>query len=87
MAKRVPLGMHRMPSGRMMKDSAMHRGAMAPRKWIRGAIDHPGALRRTLKVPEGKLIPAKKLERASQQSGVTGRRARLAQTMRKLGNK
>jgi len=54
------------------------------RKWIKGAIKHPGALRRTLKVKKGKKIPASKLRAAAKKGGVTGRRARLALTLRRM---
>ena len=53
-------------------------------KWIKKAIKKPGALRKSLKVKAGKTIPAKKLEAAAKKPGVTGRRARLAMTLRKL---
>jgi hypothetical protein len=51
-------------------------------KWIQGAIKHKGALRETLGVPEGKKIPAKKLNAAAKKPGITGQRARLAKTLR-----
>ena len=54
-------------------------------KWIQKAIKKPGALRETLGVKKGEKIPAGKLEEASKKKGVTGRRARLAQTLKKLG--
>ena len=54
------------------------------RNWIAGAIKHPGALRRSLKVKKGKKIPAKVLNRAAKKKGKLGRRARLAKTLRKL---
>jgi hypothetical protein len=53
--------------------------------WIQEAIKHPGALHKQLGVPEGKKIPAKKLAKAAKAPGVMGRRARLAQTLSKLG--
>jgi len=52
--------------------------------WIAGAIKHPGALRKTAGVKEGKNIPKKKLASMAKKRGVTGRRARLAQTLAKL---
>jgi hypothetical protein len=57
----------------------------AAKKWIQGAIKHPGALHKTLGVPAGQKIPAKKLAAAAKKGGVTGRRARLAKTLKKLG--
>jgi hypothetical protein len=54
-------------------------------KWIQSAIRKPGALRKTLGAKAGQPIPAKKLAAAAKKGGVTGRRARLAQTLKKLG--
>ena len=54
-------------------------------KWIQKAIKHPGALRKTLKTKAGEKIPAKKLASAAKKTGKLGQRARLAQTLRKLG--
>jgi hypothetical protein len=56
----------------------------AKKKWIKGAIKHPGALHKELGVPMGKKIPAKKLAKASKSGGKLGKRARLAQTLRKM---
>lgn len=53
-------------------------------KWIQKAIKHPGALHKELGVPEGKKIPAKKLEAAAKKPGKEGKRARLAETLKKL---
>jgi len=50
--------------------------------WIAGAIKHKGALREALHVPEGKKIPAKKLDAAAKKSGKLGQRARLAKTLK-----
>jgi hypothetical protein len=57
---------------------------MAKKNWISGAIKHPGSLRKSLGVKEGETIPAKKLAAAAQKGGKLGKRARLAQTLRKL---
>lgn len=54
-------------------------------KWIQKAIKHPGALRKSLGVKKGEKIPAKTLSAAAKKPGVTGQRARLAQTLKKLG--
>ena len=54
-------------------------------KWIQKAIKKPGALRSSLGVKEGKTIPAKKLAAAARKPGKLGQRARLAQTLKKLG--
>jgi hypothetical protein len=54
-------------------------------KWIQGAIKHPGALHKSLHVPEGEKIPAKKLAKAAHSENPTlAKRARLAQTLGKL---
>ncbi len=55
------------------------------KKWIQGAIKHPGALRKSLGARPGKPIPAGKLAKAAKSGGTTGRRARLAQTLKRLG--
>ena len=54
------------------------------KKWIKGAIKHPGALRKTAGVKKGKKIPVSTLRRLAKKKGATGRRARLALTLRKL---
>ena len=56
-------------------------------KWIQKAIQHPGALRKSMGVKKGETIPASKLAKAAAKKGVTGKRARLAQTLRKIGKK
>jgi hypothetical protein len=57
---------------------------MATKNWIAGAIKKPGALRATLHIKKGEKIPAGKLAKAAEKGGVTGQRARLAQTLRKM---
>lgn len=54
-------------------------------KWIQKAVKKPGALRESLGVKAGEKIPAKKLAAAAKKGGKMGQRARLAQTLRKLG--
>jgi hypothetical protein len=54
------------------------------KKWIAGAIKHPGALRRATHTKKGKNIPVAKLRKLAKKGGVTGRRARLAITLRKM---
>jgi hypothetical protein len=54
-------------------------------KWIQSAIKKPGALRSQLGVKGDKPIPAKTLNAAAQKGGKLGQRARLAQTLKKLG--
>ena len=54
-------------------------------KWIQKAIKKPGALRKQLGAKPGKPIPAGKLAAAAKKPGTVGKRARLAQTLKKLG--
>jgi hypothetical protein len=54
------------------------------KKWIAGAIKHPGALRAQLGAKKGQPIPAKKLNKAAKAGGKLGQRARLAKTLKKL---
>ena len=54
------------------------------KKWIKGAIKHPGALHRELGVPQGKKIPASKVNAAAKKGGTLGTRARLAKTLGKM---
>lgn len=66
--------------GKVMKKA---QGGMASGgKWIQSAIKKPGALHKALGVPEGKKIPAAKLEKASHAPGKMGKRARLAMTLK-----
>lgn len=61
-------------------------------RWIQQAIKKPGALREQAK-REGAIdkrtgtIKREWLERKARQGGVTGRRARLALTLRRLGKR
>lgn len=57
------------------------------KKWIQKAIKKPGALHEELHVPKGKKIPAKKLKAAAKKGGKEGKRARLAETLKKLKKK
>jgi hypothetical protein len=59
---------------------------MATKNWIKGAIKKPGALREALGVKKGETIPAAKLAAVAKKPGKMGQRARLAQTLKKLGN-
>ena len=58
---------------------------MAKKKWIQEAIKNPGALRGQLGAKEGENIPKGKLAKAAKAPGKLGKRARLAQTLSKLG--
>lgn len=54
------------------------------KKFIQKAIQNPGALHKQLHVAQGKKIPAKKLAAAAKKGGILGKRARLAETLKKL---
>ena len=55
------------------------------KNWIAGAIKKPGALHKSLGVPEGKKIPEAKLEKAEKSKNpTTAKRARLAETLKGL---
>ena len=53
-------------------------------KWIQKAHIKKGALHKELRVPSDKKIPAKKLAAAAKKPGVEGKRARLAETFKKM---
>jgi len=55
------------------------------KNWIKGAIKKPGSLRKSLGVKAGQKIPTKTLATAAKKPGKMGQRARLAQTLSKLG--
>jgi len=58
---------------------------MATKDWIKGAIKHPGALRKSLHVKEGEKIPAAKLKKAEHSKDPKlAKRARLAETLKKM---
>ena len=65
-----------------MKRAKKAKGGSA--NWIQGAIKKPGSLRKTLGVKAGQKIPASKLSAAAKKSGITGKRARLAITLKGL---
>ena len=56
--------------------------ATKPKNWIKDAVKKPGQLHKDLGVPQGKKIPAAKLEKAAAQGGKVGQRARLAETLK-----
>lgn len=57
------------------------------KNWIAEAIGKKGALRKELGAKPGKSIPAGKLAAAAKKPGVIGKRARLAETLKKFGKK
>jgi hypothetical protein len=69
-----------MAKGVIPKSKGMKEG-----KWIQSAIKKPGALRKSLGAKKGEPIPTKKLAAAAKKPGKLGQRARLAQTLKKLG--
>lgn len=61
---------------------------MSKSKWIASAIKHPGALRKSLHVKEGEKIPSAKLKKAEHSKNpTTAKRARLAETLKKMHKK
>jgi len=74
-----------MAIGVIPKGEGMKKGGAVKSNWIQGAIKKPGALRESMGVKKGEKIPAKKLAAAAKKSGKMGQRARLAQTLKKLG--
>lgn len=55
------------------------------KNFIKDAIKHPGALRKTLHVKEGEKIPAAKLKKAEHSKNpTTKKRTVLAETLRKM---
>lgn len=55
------------------------------KKWIQKAIKHEDALRKSLHMKKGEKIPEKKLEKAAHsKDALLAKRARLAETLKKL---
>lgn len=55
------------------------------KKWIQGAIKHPGALHKALHVKKGEKIPEAKIKKAEHSKNPKlARRARLAETLKKM---
>ena len=65
------------------------KGNKMSEKWIQKALPKSsrGKLHKELGVPEGKKIPEKKLKTAAKKPGKEGKRARLAETLKKLNKK
>lgn len=62
--------------------------ARSEKKWISGAIKHPGALRQSLHVKEGQKISESKLMKAEHSKNPkTRKRAVLAKTLKGLHHK
>lgn len=56
-------------------------------KWIQKAIKKPGALHEELGIAKDKKIPEAKLKAAEKKGGKLGKRARLAETLKKMHKK
>lgn len=55
------------------------------KNWIKGAIKHPGALRKKAHAKSGKPIPGKTLDKLARSKNPTTRRqANLAKTLKKM---
>ena len=54
------------------------------KKWIADMQLKRGALREELHTPKGQNIPAAKLAAAAKKGGTLGKRARLAETFKKM---
>ncbi|HNC88727.1 MAG TPA: hypothetical protein PL000_07235 [Anaerolineales bacterium] len=58
------------------------------KKWIQGAIEHPGVLHKELGVKPGKKIPESKLKKAEHSKNPTlKKRAVLAETLKSFKKK
>lgn len=58
------------------------------KNWIAGAIKKPGSLRKSLGVKKGQKIPEAKLKKAEHSKNPkTAKRARLAETLKKMRKK
>jgi hypothetical protein len=64
-------------------EQELREGHNTKKKWIAGAIKHPGALHAQLHVPQGKKIPAKKMAaaKAGKYGATAAKRANLAKTL------
>ena len=54
------------------------------KKWIQKMHMKKGALHEEMGIAKGKKIPAKKLAAAAKEGGKLGKRARLAETLKKM---
>ena len=57
------------------------------KKWIQKMHMKKGALHEEMGIAKGKKIPAKKLAAAAKEGGKLGKRARLAETLKKMHKK
>lgn len=54
------------------------------KNWIQGAIEKPGSLRKELGKKEGETISDAELSAAAKKPGKEGKRARLAQVLKRV---
>lgn len=54
------------------------------KNWIQGAVKHPGALHKSLGIPQGQPIPASKLQSDPHDSTTMKRRKAFARTMKHI---
>lgn len=74
---------HHFHDGHHVHHHHHYRSGGPVKKWIQGAISHPGALRKELHVKKGHDIPMNKLEKAAHSSDpLLKKRAVLAETLR-----
>ncbi len=59
-------------------------GGAVKKNWIADATKNKGGLHKSLGVPAGEKIPAKKMAAAASKSGKVGKQARLAETLKGL---
>lgn len=83
-ARKAPVKRGRNPSPGTPRGPSSRASSTAKEKWISKAIKKPGQLHRDLGVPQGKKIPAGKINQAAKGTGKTAQRARLAQTLKKM---
>jgi len=57
------------------------------KNWIADATKNKGGLHKSLGIPKGEKIPAKKLDKAAKSSGKVGKQARLAETLKGMKKK
>lgn len=68
----------------VLEEGKKHKKKKKAKMWISKAIKHPGGLHRALGVPEGKKIPASKINAASHAGGHLGKMANLAKTLKHM---
>lgn len=69
------------------EDPTLEDEEIEEKNWIAQAIKKKGSLRKTLHAKKGKNIPASALRKAAKKGGKTGKRARLALTLKSFRKK